>query len=149
MSEWCQNKKCCYKRNQNQMRGSKGNKYYQSNKAQQKPKNSNGKIVYWYFNRFCSQGCFYSYLTINETAIFNIVPKIGKQIVPIENSWGKESKWHWRNSDDGGSFHTYYLNNKLLGEKIEITEEQYESIAHNSDDATRLANQLLSQAKVA
>ena len=33
MSEWCQNKECCYKRNQNQMRGSKGNKYYQSNKA--------------------------------------------------------------------------------------------------------------------
>ncbi len=33
MSEWCQNKECCYKRNQNQIRGSKGNKYYQSNKV--------------------------------------------------------------------------------------------------------------------
>ena len=32
MSEWCQNKKCPEKRNKNQIRGSKGAKYYQSNK---------------------------------------------------------------------------------------------------------------------
>jgi hypothetical protein len=30
---YCQNKECCYKKNSNQIRGSKGNKYYQSNKA--------------------------------------------------------------------------------------------------------------------
>ena len=138
MSEWCQNKDCCYKRNQNQMRGSKGNKYYQSRKTYE-----------YYYNMFCSQGCFRFYFNQHQEIIKNAVGEIGKQTVPIENSWKKESKWHWRNSDDGGSFHTYYLNNKLLGEKIEITEEQYESITWNSDDATRLANQLLSQAKVA
>ena len=33
MSEWCQNKKCPEKKNQNQIRGSKGAKYYQSNKV--------------------------------------------------------------------------------------------------------------------
>ena len=33
MSEWCQNKRCPEKKNQNQIRGSKGAKYYQSNKA--------------------------------------------------------------------------------------------------------------------
>ena len=33
MSEWCQNKKCPDKKNQDQIRGTKGNKYYQSNKA--------------------------------------------------------------------------------------------------------------------
>jgi hypothetical protein len=33
MSEWCQNKKCPEKKNQNQIRGSKGAKYYQSNKS--------------------------------------------------------------------------------------------------------------------
>ena len=73
MSEWCQNKDCCRTRNQNQMRGSKGSKYYQSNKAQQKPKDSHVSIAYYYFNRFCSQGCFYSYLITNETAVFNAV----------------------------------------------------------------------------
>ena len=33
MSDWCQNPKCPQKKNQNQIRGSKGAKYYQSNKA--------------------------------------------------------------------------------------------------------------------
>ena len=45
MSEWCQNKSCPSKKNQNQIRGSKGNKYYQSNKA-------SGYYKYW-----CSMGC--------------------------------------------------------------------------------------------
>ena len=45
MSEWCQNKKCPEKKNQNQIRGSKGAKYYQSNK-------SSGYYKYW-----CSMGC--------------------------------------------------------------------------------------------
>ncbi len=43
MTEWCQNKDCCYKKNQNQMRGTKGHKYYQSNKAHD-----------YYFGMFCS-----------------------------------------------------------------------------------------------
>ena len=30
MSEWCQNKKCPQKKTQSQIRGNKGNKYYQS-----------------------------------------------------------------------------------------------------------------------
>ena len=32
MSEWCQNKKCPEKKTSGQIRGSKGAKYYQSNK---------------------------------------------------------------------------------------------------------------------
>ncbi|BCV05925.1 MAG: hypothetical protein CM15mV121_040 [uncultured marine virus] len=31
--KWCQNPKCPEKKNSNQIRGSKGSKYYQSNKA--------------------------------------------------------------------------------------------------------------------
>ena len=116
MSEWCQNKECCYKRNQNQMRGSKGNKYYQSYKAQQKPKNSNGKIVYWYFNRFCSQGCFYSYLTTHETAIFNL-PEIGKQTIGDDDAWEFKSEWN-----NGGN--NYFLINYLMGVRHPLTREQ-------------------------
>ena len=134
MSEWCQNKDCPNRMNQNQIRGSKGNKYYQSRKTYE-----------YYYNMFCSQGCFRFYFNQHQEIIKNAVGEIGKQTVPIDNAWGKV--YLWRGTDEGGTIH--YLENKLLGEKITITEEQYESIAHNSDDATRLANQLLSQAKVA
>ena len=45
MSEWCQNKKCPQKKTQSQIRGNKGNKYYQSNKAK-----------HYYFHCFVVKG---------------------------------------------------------------------------------------------
>ena len=121
MSEWCQNKDCCYKRNQNQMRGSKGNKYYQSNKAQQRPKNSRVSIASYYFNRFCSQGCFHSYLITNETAVFNIVPEIDKQTIGVDEAW--EFK-HEHNYGGSGSNDNYFLINYLMGVRHALTKEQ-------------------------
>ena len=110
MSEWCQNKDCCYKRNQKQMRGSKGNKYYQSNKA-----------CSYYFNRFCSQGCFHSYLIANETAVFNRVPEIGKKTIGVDDAW--EFKYE-RNYNRGQTEDIYFLINRLQGVYHAITREQ-------------------------
>lgn len=121
MSEWCQNKDCCRKRNQNQMRGSKGNKYYQSNKAQQKPKDSHVNIAYYYFNRFCSQGCFHSYLITNETAVFNAVPEIDKQTIGVDDAW--EFK-HEHNYNREQTENMYFLVNRLQGVYQAITREQ-------------------------
>ena len=117
MSEWCQNKDCCRKRNQNQMRGSKGSKYYQSNKAQQKPKDSRTSIAYYYFNRFCSQSCFHSYLIANETVVFNLVPEIGRQTIGVDDAWEFKSEWN-----NGGN--NYFLFNRLQGVHHIITKEQ-------------------------
>ena len=118
MTEWCQNKDCCYKKNQNQIRGSKGNKYYQSNKAQQKPKDSRASIAHYYFNRFCSQGCFHSYLITNETAVFNLVSEIDRRTIGVDDAWGFRSEWN-----SGGS-NSYFLINLLMGVKHRITREQ-------------------------
>ena len=46
-SEWCQNKNCPNKKNSNQIRGSKYNKWYQSNKAQG-----------YGGGNFCTLGCY-------------------------------------------------------------------------------------------
>ena len=121
MAEWCQNKDCCRKRNQNQMRGSKGNKYYQSNKAQQKPENSSTSIACYYFNRFCSQGCFHSYLIANETAVFNRVPEIGKKTIGVDDAW--EFKYE-RNYNREQTEDIYFLINRLQGVYHAITREQ-------------------------
>ena len=121
MSEWCQNKKCPEKRNQNQIRGSKGAKYYQSNKAQQKPKNSHASIAHYYFNRFCSQGCFHSYLIANETVVFNIVPEIGKQTIGVDDAW--KFKYE-RNYNSEHNEDIYFLVNPLKNVRYAITKEQ-------------------------
>ena len=106
MSEWCQNKDCCYKRNQNQIRGSKGNKYYQSNKAHK-----------YYYDMFCSQGCFHSYFNNNLPAIKNAVPEIGKQTIGVDDAWEFKSEWN-----NGGN--NYFLVNRLQGVYQVITREQ-------------------------
>ena len=110
MSEWCQNKDCCDKRNQNQIRGSKGNKYYQSNKAHE-----------YYYGMFCSQGCFHNYFKTNLPAIKNTVPEIGKQITGVEDAW--EFK-HERNYNSEQTEDIYFLINRLKGVHHAVTREQ-------------------------
>ena len=108
MSEWCQNKECCYKRTQNQMRGSKGNKYYQSNKAHK-----------YYYDMFCSQGCFHNYFNENLPAIKNAVGEIGKQTIGVDDAW--EFKSEYNTVSEGNS---YFLVNRLQGVYQVITREQ-------------------------
>jgi len=109
MSEWCQNKKCPDKKNQNQIRGSKGAKYYQSNK-------SSGYYKYW-----CSMGCREEWWRQHTDTCMNAVGFIGKQVLPLDDAWFVESDYSW-NSGDG--VYAYYIRNKNRGIKQQITREQ-------------------------
>ena len=106
-SEWCQNKKCPEKKNQNQMRGSKGAKYYQSNKA-------NG-YIHW-----CSMGCREEWWNEHANTCIQAVGFIGKQILPLEDAWYVTYLWgHYSDANP-----QYQLVNKLKGVKQSITREQ-------------------------
>ena len=111
MSEWCQNKKCPEKKNQNQIRGAKGNKYYQSNKA-------NGYLGYW-----CTTGCRETWWQEHKATFMNAVGIIGKQVLPLEDAWFVEYQYNW-NSDTQEHNPLYYLRNKNLGIKQQITQQQ-------------------------
>ena len=109
MSEWCQNKKCPEKKNQNQIRGSKGAKYYQSNK-------SSGYYKYW-----CSMGCREQWWQDHTDTCMNAVGFIDKQVLPLDDAWFVQSDYQW-NSGDG--VYVYYIRNKNRGIKQQITREQ-------------------------
>ena len=109
MSEWCQNKRCPEKKNQNQIRGSKGAKYYQSNKASQ------------YYEHWCSMGCREIWWNEHKDTCINAVGYIPKQVLPLENAWYVEFSYNWRNQS---SEDEYYLINKLKGVKRLITRQQ-------------------------
>lgn len=111
MSEWCQNKECCYKRNQNQMRGSKGNKYYQSNKASS-----------YYFGIACSQGCLHSIIKTNADLLIRTIGEIGKQTIGVDDAWQFKSEWN--NNNDTNNRNDYFLINLLMGVKHTLTREQ-------------------------
>jgi len=108
MSEWCQNKKCPEKKNQNQIRGSKGAKYYQSNK-------SASYYFYW-----CSVGCRDTWFNDNRDTCMQAVGFIDKQVIHLADAWYVEYRYDYR----GEEHNRYHLRNLLKGVDQNITREQ-------------------------
>jgi len=113
-SEWCQNKKCPEKKNQNQIRGSKGAKYYQSNK-------SSGYYEYW-----CSMGCRDAWWIEHKNTCIQAVGFIDKQVINLADAWYVEYRYDYREEMQN----RYHLKNILKGVDQPITREQ----AQNPED---------------
>ena len=117
MSEWCQNKSCPQKKNQNQIRGSKGAKYYQSNKAN------------WY-GHWCSMGCRETWFQEHKDTCMNAVGFIDKQILPLEDAWYVEYKYGY-NLDESNRYH---LINRLKGIDRVITKQQAQTPEQQAEE---------------
>jgi len=115
MSEWCQNKKCPEKKNQGQIRGSKGAKYYQSNKAKS-----------YYFHMFCGQRCMDKWFNEHWQTCLNAVGEIDKQVLPLDDAWFVEYQYNW-NSYGQANDPLYFIRNKNRNIKQPITREQAQS----------------------
>ena len=107
-SEWCQNKSCPSKKTQSQIRGSKGAKYYQSNKSSR------------YYTYWCSMGCRETWFQQNADTCMQAVGFIDKQIIPLEDAWYVEYRYSWNTE----AHDRYYLINKLKGINQNITRQQ-------------------------
>ena len=112
MSEWCQNKKCPEKKNQNQIRGSKGAKYYQSNKAQT-------YLGYW-----CSNGCRDTWFNDHKDTCMQAVGFIDKQVIHLADAWYVEYRYDYREQEQN----RYHLRNLLKGVDHPITKEQAQTV---------------------
>ena len=119
MTIWCQNKKCPERKNQNQIRGNKGNKYYQSNKA-----NS-------YYEHWCSETCRKQWFSDHATVCLNAVGEIDKQIVPCDDAWYVQHDYRWGTTESND---LYSLCNKLKGVKRTITRQQAQTPEQISND---------------
>ena len=120
MSEWCQNKKCPEKKNQGQIRGSKGAKYYQSNKSSS------------YYFHWCSMGCRDQWWNEHKDTCMQAVGFIDKQIIPLDDAWFVEYRYDWREEKQD----RYHLVNKLKGVEQSITREQAQT--HEQIDADHI-----------
>jgi len=131
MTEWCQNKRCPQKKNQNQIRGSKGAKYYQSNKI--------GAYGYTYW---CSMGCREEWFNEHKETCMNAVGFIDKQILPLDDAWFVEYKYGsygWDNEREERVEVTpagYYLINKLKGIRQAIPRQQAQTPEDIAEDRT-------------
>ena len=114
-TKWCQNPKCPEKKNSNQIRGSKGSKYYQSNRA-----NGYGN------GNFCTQGCYDSWSSVYlDRAIDAIGGRITEPVkVDMENAWEVEQEYVYTRGDDRRGRYIYFLINQLFNVRHPITATQ-------------------------
>ena len=114
-TKWCQHPKCPEKKLSNQIRGIKGNKYYQSNKA-----NGYGN------GNFCTLGCYDEWSNIYlDRAIDVIGVRITEPVkVNMENAWEVQPEYQYARGSDEQSRYIYFLTNKLFNVRHPITMEQ-------------------------
>ena len=109
--KYCQGTKCHQYRTKDRIRGTKGNKSYQTRRR------SN---MYYGKRNFCCQTCLYDW--INEH-IEHALDHFGRTTEPkkvlCDQAWYKDYTWGTNNN------HRHFLINDLLGSRIPISEQQY------------------------
>ena len=121
MSEWCQNRKCPDKKTSGQIRGSKGAKYYQSNKA-----NGYGN------GNFCTLGCQTEW---DNEYIDRAIDTLGVRIhepvkINLDDAWYVEYKYGYGLDES----YRYHLRNKLKGISRVITKQQAQTPEQQAEE---------------
>ena len=105
--KYCQGNKCHEYKTKDRIRGTKGQKYYSTRRR------SN---LLW--NSFCSQRCADDWLIENiERALDHFGRTTEPKKTMCDQAWYKE--YDWRNGTN------HYFVNDLLGQRIPITQQQY------------------------
>ena len=111
--KYCQGNRCHEYRTKDRIRGTKGNKHYGTRRRS------------WFHygqNNFCSLRCQEDWIQQNIERALNHFGRITEaKKVECDSAWYKN--YTWRSREDGGYLH--YFANDLLGQRIPITEQQY------------------------
>ena len=106
---YCQGTKCHQYRTKDRIRGTKGNKSYQTRRRSH---------MYYGEGNFCSLRCQEDWINQNIEQALNHFGRITEpKKVSCDDAWYKQ--YDWRN----GTRH--YFVNDLLGQRIPITSQQY------------------------
>ena len=114
--KYCQGTKCHEYRTKDRIRGTKGNKSYQTRR----------RSSFYYSDNFCSLNCQTDWLNQNIEHALNHFGRVTEaKIVECDNAWYKDYNYLGYNNDR--TSYAYFLINDLLGQRIPITEQQYDS----------------------
>ena len=110
---YCQGTKCHEYRTKDRIRGTKGNKCYQTRRRSD---------FYYGEGNFCSLACQNDWLIKNIEHALNHFGRVTEpKKVMADSAWYKRCKWI--SSDN----YEHYFTNDLLGQTITITEQQYDN----------------------
>ena len=106
----CQGTKCHTYHTKDRIRGSKGDKHYETRRRSQ----------FYYGGNFCSLNCQNDWFELNGNRAIDHFGRLREpKRLECSNAWYKD--YHWRSMNN----HQHYIKNDLLGQKILITEQQY------------------------
>jgi len=114
--KYCQGPKCHTHRTKDRIRGSKGDKHYETRK--------NG---YFYNDEFCSNRCRDDWFNkFGKLAVDHFGRIHEPKRTDCDSAWYKDYDWRGNGRD------LHYIKNDLLGRRISITQQQYNNCNDNT-----------------
>ena len=121
--KYCQGVKCHTYQTKDRIRGTKGNKYYQTRRR--------SHMIY--DDNFCSQRCADDWFNkFGEQAINHFGRIVEPKKLTPENAWEKDYDYDWQS----GTTSNYRWVNSLTNQRIPMTKEEY-----NNKNLIRPSNQ--------
>ena len=115
--KYCQGPLCHTHRTKDRIRGSKGDKHYETRR----------RTHLNYGNEWCSMLCYNDWLDEYGTrAIVHFGRVTEAKRADCDSAWYKDYQW----GSNGN--HNHYIHNDLLGRRISITREQYANCDDNN-----------------
>ena len=116
--KYCQGPKCHEYKTKDRIRGSKGDKHYETRK----------RSSFYYGNgNFCSLMCQDEWFKLNgERAIDHFGRIHEPKRIAADSAWYKDYKYNYDHTNNRSN-NTHYFVNDLLGKRIPITEQQYDN----------------------
>jgi len=125
----CQGTQCHTYHTKDRIRGSKGDKHYETRRR---------SSFYYGNDNFCSLNCQNDWFrTFGDRAVDHFGRLREPKRVDCDNAWYKD--YVFVHSENSSSRYQYYFINDLLGQRIPITEQQY------NNTTTENINQLVIQ----
>ena len=109
--KYCQGPKCHEYKTKDRIKGTKGSKSYQTRR----------RSNFWYGkNNFCDLRCMNMWIQLHIEQALNHFGRVTEpKKVMADSAWHKDCKYNHNGNYD------HYLVNDLLGQRIPITEQQY------------------------
>ena len=118
--KYCQGTKCHEYRTKDRIRGTKGSKSYQTRRRSE---------FYYGQGNFCSMNCQADWLIEHiEHALDHFGRTTEPKKVMCDQAWYKDYTYNYDHTNNISN-NTHFFRNDLLGQRIPITEQQY-----NDDD---------------
>ena len=114
--KYCQGPKCHEYKTKDRIRGSKGDKHYETRRR---------TSMHYGNGNFCDQRCMYDWINEHiEQALNHFGRTTEPKRVGCDSAWYKDYKYSHSNGRDTNYDH--YFVNDLLGQRIPITQQQYD-----------------------